>query len=212
MEQDSVERYKHLLKSTLNDFLIGTMAVLPILIVVWIVMFLADLLLGTVFGVQQYVGNAGATLVAFAGVFALLAYIGHSINRRRRSLVISVIDYSIGKVPFFNTVYRVSQRLIDLFRNKPETQREVVYIEYPKDGMWLPAYLTNREGDRCVVFIPTSPNPTNGFTVIVHESKVVKSQLDISEATSFIVSLGAEFPKAQEVLSLPVEAPPPAGR
>jgi uncharacterized membrane protein len=202
MEQDNLVRAKHLVKSSLNDFLIGAVAILPIVIVAEIVIFLTNLLLGTVFGVHEYVGNIGATFLAFAGVFALLAYIGHSLNRRRRSLIISVIDYFIGKIPLLNTIYKVSQRLIDLFRSKPEEQREVVYVEYPKDGMWLPAYLTNREGDRCVLFIPTSPNPTNGFTVIVHESKVVKSKLDIAEATSFIISLGAEFPKSREALSL----------
>jgi uncharacterized membrane protein len=206
MEQDSLIRAKHFVRTTINEILIGTMAVLPLLIVLWIVTFLVDLILGAVFGVKEYVGNAGATLLAFAGAFALLAYIGRTITRRRRSLILSLIDYSMSKIPFLNTIYKISQRMVDLFRSKPEdTQREVVYVEYPKDGMWLPAYLTNREGDRCVLFIPTSPNPTNGFTVIVHESKVVKSRLDIAEATSFIVSLGAEFPKSREALELPVE-------
>lgn len=206
MEQDSLVRAKHFVRATINEILIGTLAVLPFLIVLWIVTFLVDLILGAVFGVKEYVGNAGATLLAFAGVFALLAYIGRTLARRRRSLILSLIDYSMSKIPFLNTIYKISQRMVDLFRSKPEdTKREVVYVEYPKDGMWLPAYLTNREGDRCVLFIPTSPNPTNGFTVIVHESKVVKSRLDIAEATSFIVSLGAEFPKSREALELPVE-------
>jgi uncharacterized membrane protein len=205
MEQESLVRAKHFLKNTVNEFLIGTMAMLPVLIVVWIVTFLANLLLGAVFGVQEYIGNTGATIVAFAGAFALLAYIGHTVARRRHSIILSVIDYFIGKIPFLNTIYKVSQRMVDLFRSKPEeTTREVVYVEYPKDGMWLPAYLTNREGDRCVLFVPTSPNPTNGFTVIVHESKIVKSRLDIAEATSFIVSIGAEFPKSREALELPM--------
>lgn len=200
---DDAMRIKEQVKSTLNDFLIGTMALLPVVIVAEIVVFLANLVLGTVFGIHEYVGNSGVTFLAFAGVFAFLAYIGHTLNRRRRSLIVSVLDYLIGKIPFLNTIYKVSQRLIDLFREKPEdSQREVVYVEYPKDGMWLPAWLTNREGDRCVLFVPTSPNPTNGFTVIVHESRVVKSRLSIAEATSFIVSLGAEFPKAREALEL----------
>ena len=117
----------------------------------------------------------------------------------------------MSKIPFLNTVYKISQRMIDLFRSKPDdTKREVVYVEYPKDGMWLPAYLTNREGDRVVLFVPTSPNPTNGFTVIVHESKIVKSRLDIGEATSFIISLGAEFPKAREARELPMPGDSPA--
>jgi uncharacterized membrane protein len=212
MEQDTLRRAKHFFRTTINEFLVGIMAVLPLIIVLWIVTFLVDLVLGAVFGVKEYVGNAGATLLAFAAVFALLAYIGRRVARRRRSLILSLIDYSMSKIPFLNTVYKISQRMVDLFRNKPEdTKREVVYVEYPKDGMWLPAYLTNREGDRAVLFIPTSPNPTNGFTVIVHESRIVKSRLDIGEATSFIVSLGADFPKAREALELPMNPGEPAG-
>lgn len=205
MEDIPLDRMKNVARETVNDILIGTMAVLPVIIVVWIVTFLASLVLSAVFGVKETLGNPFATFVAFAAAFALLAYIGRTINRRRRSLIISLIDYFVGRIPFLNTIYKISQRMVDLFRSKPEdTKREVVYVEYPKDGMWLPAYLTNREGDRCVLFVPTSPNPTNGFTVIVHESKVVQSELDIGEATSFIVSLGADFPKSREALGLPM--------
>jgi len=44
-----------------------------------------------------------------------------------------------------------------------------------------------------ILFIPTSPNPTSGFTVIVHESKIIKSKMSIEEATSFIISVGVDF-------------------
>jgi uncharacterized membrane protein len=54
-----------------------------------------------------------------------------------------------------------------------------------------------------VLFIPTSPNPTSGFTVIVDKSKLVKSDMDIEEATSFIVSVGVDYIKASEANKLP---------
>ncbi len=87
-----------------------------------------------------------------------------------------------------------------------ETQkaREVVYIEYPKEGLWVPAYVTNKKKeDRYILFVPTSPNPTSGFTVIVHESKVRKSAMNIEQATSFIISVGVDYEKVDEVLDLP---------
>jgi uncharacterized membrane protein len=77
-----------------------------------------------------------------------------------------------------------------------------VYTEYPKDGVWVPAYVTNKKNDMYVLFIPTSPNPTSGFTVIVHESKVVKSTMSIEEATSFIVSVGVDFNHMNEISQL----------
>lgn len=205
MDRDDLALLKPRVKRVLNDFLIGVLALLPVIVVGEILVFLADLILELVFGVNRYVGNAFVTFLAFAAAFALPVSIGHRINRRRHSLVVSGLDYLVGRIPFLGAVYKIVQRLIELFRNKPgEARREVVYVEYPKDGMWAPAYLTHREGDRCVVYVPTSPNPTNGFTVIVHESRVVKSALDISEATSFIVSLGADYPKSEEALSLAV--------
>ena len=53
-----------------------------------------------------------------------------------------------------------------------------------------------------VVYVPTSPNPTSGFTLIVHESTVRKSPMTIEEVSSFIISLGADFPKSKEVSDL----------
>jgi uncharacterized membrane protein len=58
-------------------------------------------------------------------------------------------------------------------------KKEVVYIEYPNRGIWVPAYVTNKEQDWYVLYVPTSPNPTSGFTVIVHESKVIRSALNV---------------------------------
>jgi uncharacterized membrane protein len=204
MDRIMPARVRVRVKRIFNNFLIGTLGVLPIVVVAQIVAYLADLLLGLVFNVHEYTGNYGLTFLAFALAFAFLSYIGHSLNRRRRSLVLSLLDLGIANVPFLNTVYRITQRLIDMFRTRPEEgTREVVYVEYPKEGVWQPAYVTNREGDRYVLYIPSSPIPTNGFTVIVHESKVVKSALEISEATGFLMSVGTDFPKAGEVATLP---------
>jgi uncharacterized membrane protein len=79
----------------------------------------------------------------------------------------------------------------------------VVYIEYPKQGLWVPAYVTNKENDRYILFVPTSPNPTSGFTIITHESNVVKSEMDIEQATSFIISVGVDYDRSSEANNLP---------
>lgn len=81
--------------------------------------------------------------------------------------------------------------------------KEVVYVEYPKDGIWVPAYVTNRFESKYVLFIPTSPNPTSGFTVVVDKAKVLKSNMNIEEASSFIVSIGVDYDKITELNNLP---------
>ena len=150
----AISQAKQLIKVVLNDFLIGTLAVLRSYGG-------ADRYISrqfgfdTVFGVQEAVGNYGVTFLAFASVFGLLTYIGHTVNKRRHSLVLSLVDLAIERVPFLNTIYRVTKKIVDMFRSKPDEQkREVVYVEYPRKGMWLPAYVTNREGDRYVLYVP----------------------------------------------------------
>lgn len=94
--------------------------------------------------------------------------------------------------------------MISLFTSDDSSiAKEVVYVEYPKDGVWVPAYVTNRYENKVVLFIPTSPNPTSGFTVIVDKSKIMESSMDIEDATSFIVSIGVDYDKAKEMLKLP---------
>jgi uncharacterized membrane protein len=193
-----------IIKTSLNYFLLGLLAVIPLVVVMQIAIWLAHFLLNTVFDVKSWVGQYWITAVMFFAVYALLVYIGYELTKHRQSLIVTVVDMVIERLPFLNTVYRVSKKVIDMFRGSgSERVREVVYVEYPKDGIWVPAYVTNRQGEHYVVFIPTSPNPTSGFTVIVHESKVVKSTLTFEDVTSFIISVGADFPKANEVPNLP---------
>lgn len=192
------------LKTVFNKFLIGTLAILPIYIVMQILFWLTNFTLHTVFNIKEWVGHYWIVATVLLGVFALLAYIGHEITKLRQSIIIRMFDLVIGRLPFLSSVYRVTKKVIDMFRGQGDQRaREVVYVEYPKDGVWVPAYVTNREGDRYVLYIPTSPNPTNGFTVILHESKVVKSALNFEEVTSFVISVGADFPKAHEAMELP---------
>jgi len=192
------------LKSIFNKFLIGTLAILPIYIVMQILFWLTNFTLHTVFNIKEWVGHYWIVATVLMSVFAVLTYIGHEITKLRQSIIIRMFDLIIDRLPFLSGVYRVSKKVIDMFRGTGEGRaREVVYVEYPKDGVWVPAYVTNREGDRYVLYIPTSPNPTNGFTVIVHESKVIKSELNFEEVTSFVVSVGADFPKSHQVTQLP---------
>jgi len=185
-------------------FLLGVLAVIPIVIVIQVVLLVKGMVEGAFFNVYGYVDSYLFTVLVFATVVIALSYIGYTIVRTRRSIIISGVDLLMAKIPFLNTIYRVSKKVISMFSSSDASgKKEVVYIEYPKQDIWVPAYVTNRSDDWYVLFVPTSPNPTSGFTVLVHESKVIKSDLNIEEVTSFIVSVGADFPKAGEVAKLP---------
>ncbi len=194
---------KEFTKKLFNYFLIGIFAVIPIVIILNIIIFVKQLvsdLFGFVYG---YADSYLYTLLFFLVSFIILVSIGHNIVKKGRPWVITVFDHIIDRIPFLNTVYRVLKKVISMFSSHEQKfAKEVVYVEYPKDGLWTPAYITNRHDDMVVLFIPTSPNPTSGFTVIVNQAKIVKSAMDIEEATSFIVSIGVDYNKSAEMSKL----------
>lgn len=191
------------MKKIFNYFLIGILAFIPVYVIGQIVLFVNERFTDLVKFVYGYNDNYMITLIIFMVSFSLFSYIGYRV-RMGKSSIISAIDAIIEVIPFLNTVYRVTKKLVNMASGHEQTEaREVVYIEYPKEGLWVPAYVTNKEQDMYILFVPTSPNPTSGFTVIVHESKVIKSKMDIEQATSFIISVGVDYDRAEEATQLP---------
>lgn len=195
---------KEKIKCLLNYFLIGIFAVIPIVIVIQILFFVRDLLADMVRFVYSYADSTIYTIIFLILSFIVLVSIGHKLAIEGRVWFLALIDWVIEKIPFLNTIYRVLKKVINMFSSQNQSvAKEVVYVEYPKDDIWVPAYVTNRFEDKYVLFIPTSPNPTSGFTVIVDKKKVLKSQMNIEEASSFIVSVGVDYDKISELEKLP---------
>lgn len=194
---------KEMIKKLLNYFLIGVLAVIPIVIILQIIIFVKERVADLFSMVYGYADNYLYTSLVFAISFVILVLLGFEIVRQGRPWVITAFEFIIDRIPFLNTIYRVLKKVINMFSSHNQTfAKEVVYIEYPKDGIWVPAYVTNRHQNKYVLFVPTSPNPTSGFTVIVDQAKIIKSEMNIEEAASFIVSLGVDFNKAGEANKL----------
>lgn len=194
---------KELVKKLLNYFLIGILAVIPIVVILQIMLFVRDRVSDLFEMVYGYADNYLYTILVFGVSFIILISIGHKMVKEGRFWAIAAFDYIIEKIPFLNTVYRVLKKVINMLSSRDQTiAKEVVYVEYPKDGVWMAAYVTNRYDDKYVLFIPTSPNPTSGFTVIVDKSKVIKSEMNIEEASSFIISVGVDYGKVSEMSKL----------
>ena len=182
------------IKRITNYFLIGILAFIPIVVVLQIVLFMKDFITGAFKFVSGYWDNYLITIIIFAFSFYFFVFIGYRLSMVGRTWITAAIDNVVNRIPLLNSVYRVIKKVVNLFSGHAQKEtREVVFTEYPKDDVWVPAYVTNKVDDMYILFIPTSPNPTSGFTVIVHESKIVKSKMNIEEATSFIISVGVDF-------------------
>ncbi|MDX8127327.1 DUF502 domain-containing protein [Methylomonas sp. OY6] len=198
---------KEKLRQIMDFFLLGVFAVLPILVVIQIVVLIERLLRDTFLSVHGYYENYWITLLLFAVTILGLIFLGFRI-RNGKTHMFSVLESYLEKLPVLRTVYRVSKKLIGIFSGDGQDKpREVVYVEYPKDGVWVPAYVTNKLDRLYVLYVPTSPNPTSGFTVMVDESKIVRSTMSFEEASSFVISVGVDFAKLHDAASklLPIK-------
>jgi len=190
------------LKAAVDYVLIGIVGFVPIVLIFQIIVYVQRVLKNFVLLVHGTYDNPLVTVALFAAAITLLAYFGKQLKQDKAHLLY-YLEALIQRIPVISSIYRVTRKLLRMFLPSEESQlREVVYVEYPKDGMWVPAYVTNRIGDCYILYIPTSPNPTSGFTVMVHKSKVKQSQMNIEEVSSFVISVGVDYATPDDVETL----------
>ena len=183
-------------------FLIGVLGLLPIVIIVQIVLSVEGFLRDTVLNIYGRYESILIPVLLFASAIAVVIYVGYLL-KQDKAYVLYFLEKIINQIPLLGTIYRVSQKILRLFHDDDENRiTDVVFIEYPRAGLWVPAYVTNRVGTMLVVYVPTSPNPTSGFTLLVEESAVMHSELSIEEVSSFVISLGADLPRSEEIGNL----------
>lgn len=191
------------IKLLLRYIFVGALSLFPLILVIIVVNYLKNLGVSAYSSLHDYTDSFEVTLALMAGVIAVFAVLGYSIEKYGRSIFISMIDSTFEKIPAIRSVYSVSKKLAAMLSGGEDgTKKEVVLVEYPKEGLWVPAYLLNRHENICVLFVPTSPNPTSGYTVLVDEAKIKKTTLSLQEASSFIISMGADFPQKENVSAL----------
>ncbi len=191
------------IKQLFRYIFVGALSLFPLVLVLIIVNFLKDIGVSAYFSLHRYTDSFGITVGLMIMVVVLFAVLGYSIEKYGKSLIVSAIDRFFDLVPAIRTIYAVSKKVANMLSGNDENgKKEVVLVEYPKADVWVPAYLLNRHHGVCVLFVPTSPNPTSGYTVIVKETLVIPTTLTLEEASSFIISMGADFVKRDEIAHL----------
>ncbi|MCK9337186.1 MAG: DUF502 domain-containing protein [Arcobacteraceae bacterium] len=180
--------------------LIGTLSVVPLLVVVQVVIWVQSFSLSLFDFLSSYTNSSLYTAFIISFSLAFLVLLGYFIEKSGKFFVLSWIEYALEKIPAIRTIYSVSKKITELFmQNGDGSKKEVVLVEYPKENVWVPAYVLNKHADTLVLFVPTSPNPTSGYTVIVSRSLIIPTTLTIEEASTFIVSMGADYVKKEEI-------------
>lgn len=110
----------------------------------------------------------------------------------------------LDKIPLVRSIYNTSKQVIQaVLGTNSQAFRKVLLVEYPRKGMWSMAFQTGVSNsvvnkhigtEMVSIFIPTTPNPTSGFLMMVPKSDVLELSMTIDEALKFIISLGMMQP------------------
>ena len=188
------------MKQFFRYLFVGALALIPLFVVLQLVFWVKSLMLQLFDFVSSYTNSGLYTLAILVVIVTLLVFIGASIEKAGKSFLVSTIDRLLEKVPAIGTIYSILKKITELFKpNSKDVKKEVVLVEYPKDDLWVPSYVLSKHENIYVVFVPTSPNPTSGYTVIVDKSKIKATTLTVAQASQFIVSMGADFIKKEEI-------------
>ena len=113
--------------------------------------------------------------------------------------IIELINNLLKKIPILRTIYSAIGQMTETLTSSNNSQQSVVLIEYPRKGLWAVAFATkenkgiikNSIGLEIVnVFVPTTPNPTSGFLLMIPKKDLIYLDVTFEQASKFIVSAG----------------------
>lgn len=137
----------------------------------------------------------GKILSFFISIISIIA-LGFIANRVFGKNILNLIGKLIEKLPILGTVYSSSKQFVNFVFCKDSTKKfkKVVFIPYPNKEIYSVAFLTSEQiiNDKKYVcaFMPTTPNPTTGFLLLVREEEIIYTNYTIEQAFQFIISIG----------------------
>ncbi|WP_322998763.1 DUF502 domain-containing protein [Castellaniella sp.] len=197
-------------------FITGLLIWLPLVITVWVLMTLGrtlDSLVPSFLSPEVLFGVAipGFELVLVLVVILLTGlfcanFIGRAILSRWESL--------LGRIPLVRSIYNSVKQVSDtVFAPNGQAFRQAILVQYPRQGAWTIGFLTGTPcdeiagllaGDFISVYVPTTPNPTSGFFLMMPRADVQVLDMSVETALKYVVSMGVVAP--------PALTPPPTVR
>ena len=142
--------------------------------------------------------QTGIALVATLVTIVAVGVLAHRVIGQR---LIAHFERGIASVPFSNSVYSGTLKLVDILQTRPEGAQRVVLIDFPHRDAKAIGFVTRLLRDEAsgielaAVFVPTTPNPTGGYLEIVPTSALTPTDWTVDQAMSFILTGGAVAPE-----------------
>ncbi|HMJ49973.1 MAG TPA: DUF502 domain-containing protein [Burkholderiales bacterium] len=190
-------------------FITGLLIWVPLVITLWVL----DLLIGTMdqsllllppawrpealFGF--HIPGLGA-IVTVLVVFVTGLLSANILGQR----FVHLWEWLLGRIPVVKTIYSSVKQVSDtLISGQGQAFRKALLVQYPREGSWIIAFQTGRPGGDVVnhlkgeyvsVYVPTTPNPTSGFFLMMPKAEVIELDMSVDEALKYIISMGVAAP------------------
>jgi len=183
----------------------GFLTVLPAALTVWVVLLIARLADWFSQPIFRLVFDTRVPGLGIVVTLILLYLVGGIVQNRILSRVVAWAENLVNKLPLVGKMYSAVKQTVEAFKltSADEKFRRVVFVEYPKRDSWVLAFVTREMdfvGKKSVcLFVPTTPNPTSGFLIVVAEKDTLRTSMTIEEAAKFIISGGVLTPENMNI-------------
>ncbi len=184
-----------------NNFIAGIVVLIPIGITLYLTLFLIRIS-GKIIPKEINPNNylpfdiPGVEILIALFIITLTGWVSLSFLGKK---FFEYFNNILKKIPILRTIYSAIGQMTESFTKSDNKQKSVVLLEYPRKGVWAVGFATKEnEGiiknkikeDLVNVFVPTTPNPTSGFLLMVPKKDLIYLDITFEQASKFIVSAG----------------------
>ena len=184
-----------------NNFIAGIVVLIPIGITLYLTLFIIKIS-GKVIPKEINPNNylpfdiPGVEILIALIIITFIGWLSLSFIGKKFFDLLNIV---LKKIPILRTIYSAIGQMTESFTNTDNKQKSVVLLEYPRKGVWAVGFATKEnEGlikdkvkeDLVNVFVPTTPNPTSGFLLLVPKKELIFLEVSFEQASKFIVSAG----------------------
>lgn len=209
-------------------FITGLLIWIPVVITAWVLNLLVStmdqtlLLLPAALRTEHWLGihvPGAGVLLTLVVVFVTGLLAANIIGQR----LVAFWERALTRIPVVNSIYSGVKQVSDtVLSPSGQAFRKALLVQWPYAGVWTIAFLTGKpggdvvnhlEGEYLSVYVPTTPNPTGGYFVMLPRSATIELDMTVDEALKYIISMGVVAPavKRKGAPPLPPAATPAAG-
>jgi uncharacterized membrane protein len=190
-------------------FITGLLVLVPLVITVWVLSTLINtldqslLLLPETWRPKAYFGQEIPGLGALLTLLTIFITGVIATNIFGQQLIV-LWESLLSRVPVVKSIYSSVKQVSDtLFSDSGNAFRKAVLIQYPHEGAWTIAFITGApgadvshhlQGEHVSVYVPTTPNPTSGFFLMLPKTNIIELEMSVDQALKYIISMGTVVP------------------